>query len=164
MQEMEDVLDFVKFDPGPLSKKPHKDHQGYFKLLNPQFERVTAQGDGSGSKYSPLTFQFNMGPVDAKMFCDLCRANKKTAVKGLSYSSTYVFEGDRKKQADIKYETLTILEADNEPATGSRGQTVTLKIGWAKAKGKIMQYDDSGTIESSLPVDINIPEGIYTTP
>lgn len=162
MQDMEEILDFVKFEPGPLSKVKYDDHPGFHKLLNPQFESVSAQGSGSGSKYAPLTLSFNMGPVDAKTFVDLCRANKKTAVKGLNYSSTYVFEGERKKQADIKYETLTITRADSMPETGTRGQRVTLEVAWVKAKGKITQYDDEGKIESSLPVDIDLSRGFYS--
>lgn len=161
MQEMEEILEFVKFDPGPLCKKTYDDHAGFHKLLNAQHESVTAQGGGSGAKYDPLDLQFNMGPVDAKTFVDMCRTNKKTAVKGLQYSSCYVFEGERKKQADVKYETLTIQKADSFPQPGSRDRLVVLRVGWVKAKGTIKQYDDEGQIEGSLPVDIDLSKGRY---
>lgn len=162
MQEMQEILEFIKFEPGPLCKS-HKydDHPGYFKLLNPQSESATAQGGGSGAKYDPLHLQFNMGIADAKSFVDLCRANKKTAIKGLSYSSCFVFEGDRKKQADIKYETLTILNAQSHPQAGERDRLVVLEVRWLKAKGKVTQYDDLGEIEGSLPVDIDLSRGFY---
>jgi hypothetical protein len=158
---MQEILEFVKFDPAPKGNIEYSDYKGYFQLLNPQFESVSAQGHGSGARYAPLYYTFNMGAVDAKEFADLVRNNQKTKVKGLHYVSTKVYDDTRQKRADIKYETLTIMNVTTAPNTGDDGVQVSVAIEWSKADGKITQYKANGKIDKSSPVKVDMTKGTY---
>ncbi len=159
--QMEEILDFVKFDPEPKGGVDYPDFPQFFKLLNPQYEQVIAQGHGNGSKYPPLNFSLNMGISDAKTLLDMCRHNQKTKLKGVHYCSTKVYDEDRKKRVDIKYEVLTIRNAGMGPASGDDDVNVTLVIDWQKAEGKMTQFKLDGSIHKASPVKIDLTKGKY---
>jgi hypothetical protein len=158
---MQEKLDFVKFDPAPKGNVEYTDYKGYFQLINPQFDSVSAQGHGNGANYGPLNFSFNMGSVDAAEFLNLVRNNNKTKVKGLHYVSTKVFDEKREKRADVKYEVLTIQNATSAPSGGDDDVTVSMQIEWRKADGQIKQFKTDGKIDKSLKIKIDLDKGTY---
>lgn len=154
-------LEFVKFSPGPKGDVEYTDFTDYYELHNPQVQVAMSQGDGSGAYLPPLEFHIKLGDADAESFLNYCRNNNKK-IKSVQYTSTQVYDEERKKKRDIEYSGLTFRNVVHMPNVGEDTMTVMLTIEYNKAKGSVTQYDENGDVAKMTPVDIDLLKGQFT--
>ena len=154
-------LEFVKFSPGPKGHVEYTDFKDCYELNNHQVQLATSQGDGSGAYLPPLEFHIKLGEADAEQFLNTCRNNNKK-IKSVKYTSTQVYDEERKKKRDIEYSELTFRNVVHMPNVGEDTVTVMLTIEYNKAKGTVTQYKPDGTVDKTTQVDIDLRKGQFT--